>query len=331
MILLTSCNQKPVETSNEPMEEVVTYIDRYEKISDGIVNFQSPLHQGMEYISYYRGLTLTSEDRDRIFTNVEAHYVSTVDLLNLLKNKNAAILPQYGDVNSILESLSQNQLVLAEYLLVGSIKNTSIFYGYSERNLFYIDVPSLKKRQVPIEKLIKVAKGGNGLDLYLTGENNDVFETNINSSKLYWTHESRDVFYKKDDEKYTELIQKIEGNQWVDDFKYSYAYYYIFIDPQPQKVEDVVQKLLKELDYIFHQELAFMLYVKSDNEKMANEILQKMQVQDNLREETLYEMGIRLLDMGRKTQAIEVFGILQGKNSNYPGLKEALEKVQGTK
>jgi hypothetical protein len=325
--MFTGCNPKPAIEEQERLSKS-NYINNYQKLTEAqrIMDLKSPLHSGINQIMHFLDKPLVDEELKSIYVNETGSYYSTSDLLVICAKKGVYFTPVYGDVNKIIDELKQNDPVLVEAIISGSIKETVIFYGYSDQDLIFFDLANYKEQKILIEKLSDIAKNGEGLELFILDDE----QTNkllTNQSKLFWLIESRDAYYKDDKSKYKQVIEKIELNNWINDFKYFYSFYYVFIDFKPEKVEEIILDLVQEQGSVFDKELAFMLYIKENDLQHADTFLQDIEISDLLRDETLYAIVKRHLELGNTEKANEAYKILSTRNPEYPGIEELSKRM----
>jgi hypothetical protein len=337
IILAVSCNPKPdvLEKEEGEGQQGLHSLSSIEKLTGMMPIFDesTPLFQGIERLSAYYGISVTVEDKEKIFVDRKSGYVSTIDLLNLIRAKGLGLLPVYGNSQQIMDQIKKGNPVLAQFISVGTTETVGIFYGFTDQKLLYYHLPTMKEREIPIERLSQLSSSKE-LTCYIPLKDINLYETELKQSEYYYSLLGREAYFKNDPEVYKIIVNRIEkegGKIESHPQRFLYATYYIFIEPQPEKVKWLIPKLLEENDLPTTLELGYMAYVKLGEQEKADEVLDSMVLSKEqngiYREITLYTIGTRLLEKGEFGLAQVVLTSLQERNPDYPGLEEALQKA----
>lgn len=326
--LLAGCNPKPEPVQKEdPLDQPSVMIPTPEKLADVGPKLTESilLMQGLEQVGAYWDAVLSDADYAQIYTNPAFNYDSIIDLIQQLTEKGIAIIPQYGESDAIFQALDQGHPVLAQFPSSG-IEITAIFYGYNEEFAFYYNVSGMKERKIKVESLKTLNEKELKLFLYQP-------DSNVMDSEYYFLLYTRDIFMKNDLELYAQAVERMEREpEWFEKdntFLRFYAYYYTFNDPQPDKVEPLLAEIRSPIPAL---EINFMHHLNRGDREKAIESMSRMnlglQQVATYRDQTIYHLGVVAMEEGLTDAALHALQILHERNPDYPGLKEALEKLK---
>lgn len=334
LLLLSACNPKPViEEENQEKGKRVE-VEGHERVAE----LALPLPEEMPYPQYrivfgtallaaFEGRMTDADTVEALFKHEQPAYLSFIDWLEELDQQDFYIIPTFGDVDLIQQELEQGRLVFGKYHLTGRIEHTSIFYAYTDDRLFVYDLLTRKNREIPIDRF-RQAFEQQPPELFVYRLRADQVNQEREASRLYFRHAAVDVFYKRELDAYAAYIERMEAEDLIEEEPYFYAFYYIFIDPQPIRVTEVIEHLLELNSQLwFYVELAFMHHLMLDELEEADRLLDLLDPQ-YMQEETLYSMGQRYLALGRDEQARYVLGLLHERNPNFPDLEQLLREVE---
>lgn len=345
-----------------------------------------------------------NHDNATPFKNEVFSYTSSIDVFSIVEDKGLFLLPTYGDVELVLEELrSGRPVILMDRNYDGSINfkgrkvnDSVIIYGYDEASLLGYNATQnehiiyhqglLKNTGLLPHPIVNAtynwqrnrlldgmyyvfpqvfnSQMPEGLELYLLVDSLEESESRRLQSSLYLKLAAIDTFYKG--EVNEQLISVIEEQQLIHMFDYEYAYYHLFIDPQPHKVQELLPAMLQAYkvnpletslaeynldvdDFLLLQELMYRYYVLTDDRDKANRQLESIMVFLNkevdyynlqydkqlftrlLQSETLVELGRFFIDIGLLSRAEDIVGILEDRgieNKNVQQLRVELANVK---
>lgn len=326
LMILAACNPKPEPVEDVKPEKPDTLIQNREKLLEKspALSQANLLMQGLERISHYLGADLSDQEYSTIYYDAKEQYYSYIDFLQLMLTKGYAILPKYGSSQEIIDQINLGNPVLAQFPLSGGMSTEGIFYGYNDQYFFYYPLSSLKEKKIPIHRVEAFATKELKLFVY----DKEIQELD---SDYYFLLYTQDIYRKDDRELFKKAVERIEREgDWFEkdnSFVRFYAIYYTFYDPQPDKVEPILSDI--ESPFLY-PEINFMLQIIRGDKEKAAEALASMNLaqQMNLyRDETLYQIGLLSIENGNLGMASQALQSLNERNPDYPGLKEAMAKL----
>ncbi|GAA0339351.1 hypothetical protein GCM10008967_32110 [Bacillus carboniphilus] len=311
-MVLTGCNQKP-EVENEIEEErPLVMVENYEELLEGELNFQDAHFQGLERILQYFNQELTDQDLENISEITDFSTYALTDLLQVMDEKGVFILPTYGDAEDIVAGLEKGHPVLVTFYPVGSREVNGIFYGYSEKELIYLDVEAGESRRMELSHLKQATQ--EEVSLYVPIDDGKEIVSLREESEFYVRLAILEAYYSDNISLFEQIIPIVEEMNLSESFAYPYAYYYLFIKEDPHKAEEFVLSLNPSQDS-FGAELQLKYYQLLGNEEEMTRIVQSMHINQNLKVETLNEivrLGAAMGDEDKVKQAKEALGQKEG-------------------
>lgn len=339
VVFLQACNPKPIVDGEEnKLSANIHRIPEAERLLDSTPYFPDdyPFIQGIERLSDYMGVPLTDELVTKVYHNFEKYEVALTDLLHVLADAGLPLLYQTIDPIELENEIRVGRPVVVQFPFSGQNSGHGIFYGIDEENYYYYQLPSMRERTYPISQLQQKHANGDLLEVVVVAEKTDNLLATLQSSSLYLARWGQDVYRKKNPEAYREYIDTVEHLQWriaPEDQNQIYAYYYIFYDPQPEKVEALILNSYKDKGFLpSSQELAFMLYVSLGKFDEAQKVASNIGVSPNqlsfYQDATLFHLGKLYLEQDNHQIAQNILRELQLRTPDYPGLKELLKEVE---